>query len=117
MPRSDGPFRVLEKVGESAYKIDLPSDYGGVSATFNVGDLSPYLEDESLRSNFFEEGQNDGKPVQEVQEFQALVSNGQATVHTLLSHENIKQMAANFVGFSTKQCFINCLKWEVETRE
>ena len=59
MPRADGPFEVLEAYGDSAYKIDLPSDFGVVSATFNVGDLSPYLDDVNLRSNSFEEGEND----------------------------------------------------------
>ncbi|XP_074278633.1 uncharacterized protein LOC141602227 [Silene latifolia] len=49
MPRADGPFKILECYGSNAYKLELPSEYGGVSATFNVGDLSPYLEDEDLR--------------------------------------------------------------------
>ena len=53
-PKADGPFRVLEKVGENAYKIELPIDYG-VSPTFNVADLSPYHGDEhdsDLRTSF-----------------------------------------------------------------
>ena len=54
MPRSDGPFEVVEKIGPNAYKVDLPGEYG-VSTTFNVADLSPYHEEEeelpSLRSN------------------------------------------------------------------
>ena len=45
MPRADGPFRVLQRIGENAYKIELPGDFG-VSATFNVSDLSPYYEDQ-----------------------------------------------------------------------
>jgi hypothetical protein len=45
MPRADGPFRVLQRIGENAYKIELPGDYE-VSATFNVSDLSPYYEDQ-----------------------------------------------------------------------
>ena len=59
MPRADGPFEVLEAYGDSAYKIDIPSEYGTVSATFNVGDLSPYLDDVNLRANSFEAGEND----------------------------------------------------------
>lgn len=59
MPRADGPFKVLERYGESAYKIELPDEFGGVSATFNVGDLSPYHADENLRTNSFKEGKND----------------------------------------------------------
>ena len=41
MPRDDGPFEVLERINDNACKVDLPGDYG-VSATFNVADLSAY---------------------------------------------------------------------------
>jgi hypothetical protein len=40
-PRADGPFKVLARLGDNAYKIDLPGHYN-VSATFNVADLTPY---------------------------------------------------------------------------
>ncbi|GKV33824.1 hypothetical protein SLEP1_g42275 [Rubroshorea leprosula] len=43
-PRADGPFQIVEKINDNAYKIKLPSDYE-VFATFNVADLSPYYED------------------------------------------------------------------------
>ncbi|GKV53625.1 hypothetical protein SLEP1_g60144 [Rubroshorea leprosula] len=43
-PRADGPFQIVEKINDNAYNIKLPGDYG-VSATFNVVDLSPYYED------------------------------------------------------------------------
>ncbi|GJS20332.1 RNA-directed DNA polymerase [Tanacetum coccineum] len=43
-PRADGPFRVLKRINDNAYKIDLPGTYN-VSATFNVADLSPYVTD------------------------------------------------------------------------
>ncbi|GJS71410.1 RNA-directed DNA polymerase [Tanacetum coccineum] len=46
-PRADGPFRVLQRINDNAYKIDLPGRYG-VSATFNVADLSPYTEGDEL---------------------------------------------------------------------
>ena len=45
MPRADGLFEILERISDNAYKVDLPGDYG-VSATFNVADLSPYEEDD-----------------------------------------------------------------------
>jgi len=64
MPRVDGPFEVLERINDNAYKIDLPGDYG-VSASFNVADLSPYLEDDylvNLRTNSSQPGENDGGP-------------------------------------------------------
>jgi len=47
MPREDGPFEVLEKINDNAYKVDLPGDYG-VSATFNAADLSAYQADDYL---------------------------------------------------------------------
>jgi len=63
MPRSEGPYEVLEKVGPNAYKIDLPGDYG-ISATFNVADLRPYVDESeaipSLRPNSSQPGVDDG---------------------------------------------------------
>jgi hypothetical protein len=42
MPRADGRFKVLDKINENAYKLDLPADFG-VSITFNIVDLKLYL--------------------------------------------------------------------------
>ena len=64
MPRVDGPFEVLERINDNAYKVDLPGDYG-VSATFNVADLSPYFKDDhlaNLRANSPQQGEYDGGP-------------------------------------------------------
>jgi len=63
MARSDGPFKILEKVGNNAYKLQSPGDMA-VSATFNIRDLSPYVEDviedhSDLRLNPSEEGEVD----------------------------------------------------------
>ncbi|XP_071709110.1 uncharacterized protein [Rutidosis leptorrhynchoides] len=49
MPRAEGPFKVLEKVGDNAYKVEMPGDTA-VSSTFNVGYLMPYLEDDNLKN-------------------------------------------------------------------
>jgi hypothetical protein len=49
MPRGDGPFRVLAKINDNAYKIDLPPSYG-VSNTFNVVDLLPYMSEDISES-------------------------------------------------------------------
>ena len=69
LPRSDGPFKILERVNPNAYKVDLPGEYG-VSATFNVADLRPYFDEEeelpSLRTNSSQAGGNDGDQPQEV---------------------------------------------------
>jgi hypothetical protein len=58
-PRGDGPFQILEKINDNAYKVDLPGEYN-VSATFNVYDLSPYDAGDDSRLNHFEERGNDG---------------------------------------------------------
>jgi hypothetical protein len=52
-PRGDGPFQVLERINDNAYKIDLPGEYG-VSATFNVADLTLFDTDFDSRLNPFE---------------------------------------------------------------
>ena len=57
-PRGDGPFQVLERINDNAYKIDLPGEYN-VSATFNVSDLSLFDVGSDSRSNLFEERGND----------------------------------------------------------
>ena len=44
-PRANGPFKVLQRINDNAYKIELPGNYG-VQETFNVADLSPYHENE-----------------------------------------------------------------------
>jgi len=44
--RADGPFKVVKSIGENAYEVELPPDYG-VHNTFNVADLEPYLEPEA----------------------------------------------------------------------
>jgi len=49
-PRGNGPFQVLERINDNAYKIDLPGEYG-VSATFIVADLTLFDIDFDLRSN------------------------------------------------------------------
>ena len=53
----DGPFQVLERINDNAYKLDLPGNYGNVSANFNIADLSLFDVGDS-RTNPFEEGGN-----------------------------------------------------------
>ncbi|KAK1561298.1 hypothetical protein QYE76_037242 [Lolium multiflorum] len=45
-PRGDGPFKVLKRISNNAYVIDIPTSKYLVSNTFNVSDLSPYPGDE-----------------------------------------------------------------------
>ena len=41
-PRGDGPFKVLKRINDNAYKIDIPTSKYLVHDTFNVADLSPF---------------------------------------------------------------------------
>jgi len=54
---------VLEKINPNVYKIDLPGACG-VSATFNVADLSPYFDEAEelprLRTNSSQAREDDG---------------------------------------------------------
>jgi hypothetical protein len=61
LPRADGPFKVLERVNDNAYKLELPADFG-VSPTFNIADLKPYLGEEDeleSRTTQMQEGEDD----------------------------------------------------------
>ena len=50
---------MLAKINDNTYKLDLPSEYGNVSATFNVSDLFLFDVGEDSRTNPFEEWGND----------------------------------------------------------
>jgi len=61
MVNRSGPFKIIDKVGGNAYKLQLPRDMA-VSTTFNIRDLSPYVEDNFedpsyLRTNPLQKGE------------------------------------------------------------
>jgi hypothetical protein len=57
-PCVDGPFKVLRKINDNAYEIDLPRTYG-VSTSFNIADLSPFFGVEESMMTPFQEGEDD----------------------------------------------------------
>jgi hypothetical protein len=46
MPRATGPFKVLEKLNDNAYKLELHAEMATVSPSFNIADLKPYFGEE-----------------------------------------------------------------------
>nr|GFC79741.1 putative reverse transcriptase domain-containing protein [Tanacetum cinerariifolium] len=47
-PRYVGPFKVLERVGDVAYKLDLPEKLSRVHNTFHVSNIKKCHADEPL---------------------------------------------------------------------
>jgi hypothetical protein len=61
MSRAAGPFKILTKINDNAYKLELPSEFG-VSPSFTISDLRPYLGEEDempSRTTSIQEGEDD----------------------------------------------------------
>ena len=54
MPQGDGPFQIIERIIDNAYKVDLPGE-----STFNVTALFLFNIGDDSRSNPFEERGDD----------------------------------------------------------
>jgi hypothetical protein len=61
MSRAAGSFKILAKISDNAYKLELPPEFG-VSPSFNISDLRPYLREEDempSRTTSMQEGEDD----------------------------------------------------------
>ncbi|GJZ07631.1 reverse transcriptase domain-containing protein [Tanacetum coccineum] len=47
-PRYIGPFKILERIGPVAYKLELPEELSNVYSTFHISNLKKCLSDESF---------------------------------------------------------------------
>ncbi|KAD1137715.1 hypothetical protein E3N88_43232 [Mikania micrantha] len=48
-PRYVGPFKILERIGKVAYKLELPHELSNVHRTFHVSNLGKCLADQDLQ--------------------------------------------------------------------
>ncbi|KAD6454147.1 hypothetical protein E3N88_08853 [Mikania micrantha] len=48
-PRYVGPFKILERIGKVAYKLELPNELSNVHPTFHVSNLRKCLADQDLQ--------------------------------------------------------------------
>jgi hypothetical protein len=58
MPRAAGPYKIIEKINDNAYQLELPPEFW-VCPTFNIADLKSYLGEEDeleSRMTLFQEG-------------------------------------------------------------
>jgi hypothetical protein len=61
MSRAAGTFKILAKINDNTYKLELPPKFG-VSPSFNISDLRPYMREEDempLRTTSMQEGEDD----------------------------------------------------------
>jgi hypothetical protein len=61
MSHAAGPFKILSKINDNAYKLELPPEFK-VSPSFNISDLRPYLGEEDempSRTMSMQEGEDD----------------------------------------------------------
>ena len=47
-PRYIGPFRIINRVGAVAYRLELPNELQGIHNTFHVSNLKKYLAKEDV---------------------------------------------------------------------
>jgi hypothetical protein len=61
MSRATGPFKILAKINDNAYKLELPPEFR-VSPIFNISYLRPYLGEEDempSRTTSMQDGEDD----------------------------------------------------------
>jgi hypothetical protein len=94
MQRASKPYKVLEKINDNAYTIDLPPDFG-VSTTFNISNLKPYMgEEDEIESRTI--------PIQEGKDDEDITS-----IHTM--YGPITRPRAQHLNIQVHSTLTNCV--------
>jgi hypothetical protein len=94
MPRAAGPYKVLAKINDNAYTLELPLDFG-VSPTFNISDLKPYMGDE-------DEIESRTTPIQEEEDDEEDIT----SIHTM--NGPITRSRARQLNLQIRSTLVNC---------
>jgi hypothetical protein len=94
MPRAAGPYKVLAKINDNAYTLELPLDFG-VSPTFNISDLKPYMGDE-------DETESRTTPIQEEEDDEDITF-----IHTM--NGPITRSRARHLNLQVRSTLVNCV--------
>ncbi|CAG7870317.1 unnamed protein product, partial [Brassica rapa] len=104
MPRTDGPFTVLERINNNAYKIDLQGKYS-INSTFNVADLIPFRADDlDLRTNPFKGGGDDvslTEPVADLAHEELEESDSEEELDETNTTIGYKELDGSSIGFNS----------------
>jgi hypothetical protein len=88
MSHADGHFKILEKINDNVYKLKLPLEFG-VSPTFNISDLRPYLieeDDVPSRTMPIQEGKDDED-----------ITTSDSTIHSIELQGPITRLHNNYI--------------------
>jgi hypothetical protein len=94
MPRAAGPYKVLAQINDNAYTLELPPDFG-VSHTFNISDLKPYMGDE-------DKIESRTTPIQEEEDDEDITS-----IHTM--NGPITRSRARQLNLQVRSTLVNCV--------
>jgi hypothetical protein len=94
MPRAAGPCKILEKINDNAYKLELPPEFG-ISPTFNISDLKPYLGEEDeldSRTTPLQEGEDD-------EDITPMDTNNNPQVDSSITRARARQLNLQVISF------------------
>ncbi|XP_062114201.1 uncharacterized protein LOC133825251 [Humulus lupulus] len=104
IPRFVGPFKILERIRDVAYRLAMPPAFSGVHNVFHVSMLCKYVSDPSHILSY------------EVLDMQPGLSYEEKTVKILIKKENaLRDKTIGLVKVLWKNSSTENATWELET--